>query len=237
MLRRQMQHLQMWKKFFNILLISLLSFSSTNCQNTKNMDNEFLYLIKLIDKPEYRNKYLFVDNYIPSIMLRKGFDYVDAHQTSLATADFFLFENKAINRYENSPLINNVSYFRCLYINDRGQIAHTIKRKITVKKLHSDEQNIELASIPKGINRFYGEQIITSEQLFSKLTSTEEFIYIHFKKTEDNNIIYEITISNNVTTDIIYNSQGEKLYSNVSFCKAEFIYNQKNDFIDLKIIK
>ena len=60
------------------------------------MASEFTYLVNLLMKKEYHNKYLFVNNYVPSVMKRKGFDYIDSYKTSLATDNYFLFEKKQL---------------------------------------------------------------------------------------------------------------------------------------------
>jgi len=223
----------MWKKFLNTLLFFIF-LSSVNCQNNKNMSKEitgFTYLVNLLKKPEYHDKYVFIDSYVASVMIRKGYDYADAHQLSFATDNYFLFENNAIDDHYKT------TYFRCIFINNNSQIAHTIKRKIMLKKLNPDELKLDVSSIPEGINRLYNEKIVTSEQFFLKLMSNEEFNYVYFKKDESKNVVYDIAILNNTSSDIIYNSRGEKLYIDVPFCEAEFIYNEKNEFVDLKIIK
>jgi len=225
----------------NTIFIFIFFFSLLNssCQNTKNMSNNFTYLTPMLKNADYHNRYIFIDDYVPSVMKRKGFDYVDAHKPSPATDNYFNFENKAINSYHGiSELFpKNTTYFRCLYINDTGQIAHTIKKKIAVKELHSSELNIASALIHEGINRLYSRKIIPPEQLFQKITSSEEFTYIYFEKNVDKDIVYEIIISNDTSWDLIYNSLGEEIYPVVPFYRAEFVYDSNGKFIDLKNVK
>ncbi|MCL1865694.1 MAG: hypothetical protein FWF73_07790 [Spirochaetes bacterium] len=101
-------------------LIIFFSFSCISCQTTKNTGNNGItFLINLMENTNYHNKYIFVDDYVPSVMKRKGFDYADSYKTSSATDNYFLFEDRAINR-KNGPLYGRKFDFRCSYIDDKG---------------------------------------------------------------------------------------------------------------------
>jgi len=174
------------------------------------------------------NGYLFIDNYVPSVMKQKGFDYVDSYKPSRATDNYFDFEKKAVERYhgvsELSPV--NTTFFRCLYINEAGRIDHLLKRKITVKELPPPD----LSLADEEINRMCDGETIAPEQLFRKITSSETFSYLRCEK----NIAYEMVISNDTCTDLIYNSVGERLYENTPFYHAKFYYDGTGKFVDLK---
>ena len=218
-----------------VIILGIIAMSNLSCSNTKNISHNFTYLATFLSDADYHNRYIFIDNYVPSVMKRKGFDYADAHQSSQATDNFFNFEGKAIDRYhgisELFPI--NTTFFRCLYINETGRIAHSIKRKITVNQLHSQDFTI----VEKGTNRLYDRKPITPQDLVQKIISSEEFTYHYFEKKDEKEVAYEIVISNDTSSDWIYNSLGEVLCANIPFHHAEFIYDDKGKFIDLRIIE
>ena len=206
-----------------LIAAALLGGVMLNAKNASG-DNGLTYLAPALKNLKFRNKYLFIDNYVPSVMKQKGKDYIDAYKATAPVKDnYFFFENEAIERKQNSGYVNSSNFFRCLYINDAGQISHVIKRKIIVKELDSPERQPQSA-------REYGGKAITPEELTLKITSSEEFTYIYFEK----NVVREVTISNDSSSDLIYNSRGERIYEKTSFYRAEFVYDSNGKFIDLK---
>jgi hypothetical protein len=218
----------------SVVLLILLNIScNINHKKKYYMEEEFIYLIELVNE-ETSKKTIFVDNYVPSVMIRKGFDYVDSYKTSLATLNYFLFEKKAIERYQSLVRQVDITFYRCLRFNDEGRMHYLIKKKIQIKTVDADSLGIDFTNYENGTYRFYNGEIITEEQLVLKTMDASEFdyIYIEHKNTKT---IYQISISNNICNDVIYNAFGKNISGN-PFYEAEFVYNEDGDFIKLKII-
>ena len=208
------------------------------CQTNKNMNNERKYLIHLLKEKGNHSKYLFSDGYEPFIMTRKGFDYVDAHMTSSATNDFFVFEEGAVSYKKSfSPLESKETLLRCLYINEKGLIGEVIKRKINVVSVDLDSLDIEQEDIQQGISRLYNEKILVEvDVLMSEIISTEEFCYFLIEKKKNDICIYKIEILNDDNRDLVCSNAKEHNCKEIYFHQAQLLYDEEGNFIDLEII-
>lgn len=199
--------------------------------NGNNIDDKFDLLLNICNNKEYHNKYCFANEYIPFVQIRKGFDYIDAYMTSMATNNYFLFEKNSIDQIK----YQKEAFFRCLYLNNKGQIEHIIKRKISVEIEKNDSLNIDKNKLPSGVSRYYDKQRAGDEILIQKIISIQNFNYQCLIKKDNVVTIYTLYISNNNSEDLIVDCHGEEL-SKPFFIEAKVIYNDKGEFIDLEII-
>lgn len=220
---------------FFILLLTLFT---TACQNRKDMKREKENLVHLLKEKENHNKYLFTDGYEPFVMTKKGYDYVDAHMVSSAFDNFFSFEEIAVayrNRF--SSMESREIVFRCLYINDKGQIAEVIKRKINISCSNLDSFDIDPEDIQPGTSRLYKEQFLAEADAFiSDIIDTKEFHYFLIEKHEKDIDVYKIEVLNDDNRDLIFSNSGEGKYKEVYFYKALLIYDEKGTFLDVEIV-
>ena len=203
------------------------------------MNNQKNYLIHLLKEKENHNKYLFVNNYVPFIMTREGFDYVDSYMTSPASDNFFMFEHDAItNKKRYASMENKETLLRCLFINNRGKIEEVIKRKLKVSNVGFDSTNINFENLKQGISRISYENVfIESDLLVSEIISTKEFNYFFIERNEDDVTVYRVEILNNSSIDLVCNKQAKDNHKEVTFCRASFVYDKYGNFVDLEIIE
>ena len=231
---------QMLTRLISFLILLLLCpMLNMSCQNKKNMKQEQKkskeFLIHLLKEEENHGKYLFADGYVPSIMIRKGFDYVDSYLTSPASDDFFVFDKQAIDYKKSEPLWKSKETLFCsLYINNKGQIAEVTKRKMRVSSVDSDSLEFDQEDIPEGISRFYRNQILTdTKEFLLNIISTNEFDYFYIEKDESNIDVYRVEIINNYSRDVTISNVSD---NKGKFCvQAELIYNEKGEFLDIKV--
>ena len=224
-------------KYLIIPFLASLFFIANSCQNNKNMKNERTYLINLLKEKENHNKYLFSGNYHASMMKRAGVDYVDAHMTSSATDNFFLIEKEAVD-YKKSwaAMESKETLFRCLYINEKGQIAEVIKRKIKVSKVDLDFLNIEQENIPQGISRLYnGELLVETNAFMSDIISTKKFNYFVIEKTKKDVAVYKLEILDNDNRDLVCSNFKQPSCEEIYFQRAILFYDDEGNFIDVEI--
>jgi len=217
------------------LTIHLLSCSTGEPNNTNKkieMNQENKTIGDVLKTTEKKSTFLIRKN-VPSISIRKGFDFADTYKPSTIQTLDDIEENMLIERI--APAKRGVLEVVTI---EKYKLKFA-KKFILTSSLPlngEDMRHLEITKeelIETGHRRFiFDDNAILPFQI-ENIDEVESYIVLHPKDEKEQFFdLYQIDVEPNINSQRVYDYQGN--YKRVTSSEFEFLYNDTGDFIGIK---